>query len=513
MFSKLKNTSPIIILFFGLFITKCTSFVQNLIVAYLYGTSSISDSLIVSLSLPNMIYAILSVSITQCYVPIYKKHYQNAKFDCNVYTTLLLGCTFVLGVILSFIIFISIPFILQLMLPYGSVPVIETTTLFMKFLSLVSIFVFFMGVLQGYFQAVKSYFIVGIISVPLNIGLILSLLLGKDNIVLIGTMMILAYLSQFLLFFFYSLKNGFKLKISGIDSYYIELIKSTVIMIFPLFIGGIINDFSSIIDKSFASMFEVGIISGMDYGYKVSGIIYSLISLPIMTIFYPNLSEYLATNDYRNGFIYLKETVFYTICLTIPIIAIVMIFGKEICTILFFHGSFSNESLQITVQSLMLYSVSIIPMLLRNFYEKVFYATSNTNIHMINTLIMLIINIIGNVVFSKLFGFRGLIISTIISFICSSVFFYILQHIKFKFNYSKNELMTYLKLFLVTLIDYFIYYLIYCFVSNYIPNSLFYYMLEILFLSIIYILIYLLSLRLFNILSFRKAISFFVKFK
>lgn len=448
----MKRINPIILLTFGLVLTKATSFFENIVLAYVYGTTALSDSFILTLTLPNVFFAVISTAIAQCYVPIYQKKYLKFEDGGRQFTFFLMIFLSILGLLISVVIYIFIPYIVNVIAPKASNEVIQLTCSLMKSMCWVSMIVFQLGVLQGYFQIIKEFFIVGIISVPLNIGLSVTLLIGVNSLSIFKIGIYISYLVQFLIFMFYASRRGLKFKKLNINKEIIDSIKQTFYMMLPLFLGGLVNDLSAIIDRAFASSYPAGVLSGMDYGNKISGIIYAVVTVPIITVFYPKITRISVDGDILMIGYKLKKVLYYIIILTFPVIIITVLFSKEISYLLFFRGSFSFKSLEITTQSLVLYTVSIIPMIIRNFFEKMFFAQANTTDPMKNTIVMLIINIIGNFILSYIFGFRGLIISTIFSFFMSVLYMYCRLCKLYNFKLLYSEYLKILKLLFAVLI-------------------------------------------------------------
>lgn len=508
----MQKINPIVLLVIGLILTKGTSFLENLILAYVYGTSATSDAFILSLTLPNIVFAVISTAIAQCYVPIYQKKYEKQIKLGKQYTYGLMLILAIISIFISIFIYISIPLIIKILAPSASKDVVAIACKLMKSMSWVALIVFEMGVLQGYFQMIKKYFIVGIISVPLNIGLTITLLIGTHSLTYFNIGIFFSYILQFILFFLIAWKNGLKINHLNINKEILKSIRDTLILMFPLFLGGILNDLSAVIDKSFASSFPTGVLSGMDYGNKVSGIIYAIISVPIITIFYPNLSKLVSENRDIESIYLLKKTCFYTLFFLLPIIVTTIIFSKEICTILFLRGNFTQKSLEITSNSLILYTISIIPMNIRNLFEKIFFSHSNTIFPMKNTIVMLISNIIGNIILSIFLGYRGLIISTIISFVISVLYMYVSMKNNYKIEINENEIRKLIRLSITTLLLVVVNRLVTNFFEISAFNKIVQCIVIVAHFSITFIL-YFLLLKSQNLISTKKIILFIKEFR
>lgn len=505
----MKKFSPIILLIVGLIFTKGSSFLENLILASVYGTSALSDSFILALTLPNTFFAVISMAVAQCYVPIYQKRFSN-NFDLgNRFTIILMFCLAIVSVFVSVLIYFFIPSFVKILAPSASREVTNLACYIMKSLCWVSVIVFEMGVLQGFFQVKKNFLIVGMISVPINIGLTVSLIIGSINLVFLNIGIFITYFIQFIFFMFLAKKNGLVFQRFKITEYDFNILKEIFLLILPLLFGGLISDLSAIIDKAFASSFAIGVLSGMDYGNKVSGIIYALVSVPVITVFYPILSKYVNQNKKIESIYFLKKTIFYTMLVSIPILITVIVFSSEISYILFFRGKFDNNSLIITSTSLLLYTLSILPMTIRNIIEKMYLSNSNTSIVMNNAVITLLCNVIGNYFLSKIYGYKGLILATTLSFIFSIIF--LLQDMtkRYGFRICTNEIkkITIIiseTLCLLLLVQLFFYNIKYIFNYNVFINILI-----LVFVYSIINIIFFGTLKMLKVFSVKKMVHFF----
>ena len=92
-----------------------------------------------------------------------------------------------------------------------------------------------------------------------------------------------------------------------------------------------------------------------------------------------------------------------------------MIFSKEIVSLLFGRGAFSQEAISITGNALFYYSIGMIAFGLRDILSRAFYALQDTKTPMINATIAVVLNIVLNFILSKYLGIGGLALATSIS--------------------------------------------------------------------------------------------------
>lgn len=446
-----KKRRNLIVLVLGMVITKSFAFVQNLALSYAYGTSLISDAFILVLTLPNTVFGSISASLGQCYVPVYCNNKGQEKFCLSAYNMSLITSFSIIGLLVSCILFFFAEPVANLLAFGFSNESKDIVVDLIKIVAWSSTFVFYVGILQGYFQSKGHFFILAFISLPISIGIIVAIYMSfTGGTIALGVGVLLTYCFQAIILFSIAMVIGFKLSISRIKTV-TPYLKKTIRMLLPLFLSSIIIDLNAMVDKSFATSIGVGMVSGMDYGYKVVGIAYAIIANPILTIEFPNISKLYSSKGVEKGNDYTKNLLFNMSIIYIFLLSFLFIFSREIVEVIFMRGNFDINSLNITSNSLALYSISILPMVFRNILDKVFIANMDTKTPLFNTLITVVMNIIGDIILSILWGYQGLIIATILSFAFSC--FYLFKKIiqKYAFKFFKNDLKNFCVLFIIDL--------------------------------------------------------------
>lgn len=442
-----KFSKAVIILILGMAFTKLTSFIENIVLARQYGASVVSDSFVLSLTLPNTIFYAIGTSIAACFVCVFQKRSAENVFR-DKYISSLGAVLCAVGLLLSLLISINSKAVVSLLVSGDNSEIIELTSQIVRIVSWSSIFVFLVGMLQGYFQSIGSFFVVAFVNVPVNISIILFLLFSGNHISVLSYGILFSYIIQFCIILIICIKKGFRLNfdIKSTSPY----IKETLLLFLPLFAGNLIHDVSVIIDKYFASSFGSGTISGLEYGYKISAIFYAIIANPVLTVFYPKLTNEIANCRNEEADELMTETSFFFEAFYGLLTVFVVFVSEPIVYILFYGGSFKEDALNITSNSLAMYMICIIPMTIRNTYEKYFLANHNVKMPMLNAILTMLVNVILNLVFSKALGYIGLPIATAISFVFSDAFLLFVLKKQYHYTISKNMRIKRVKIALIS---------------------------------------------------------------
>jgi len=116
----------------------------------------------------------------------------------------------------------------------------------------------------------------------------------------------------------------------------------------------------------------------------------------------------------------------------IPVSIIMMVLAEPI---VFQRGAFTNISTQLTALTVVMYSIGLFAVSANYFLIKTFYSFKNTKTPLILGTVIVSINIIGNIILSKILGVQGIALATSIASIIGLILYY--QVIKNK--YFKNE--------------------------------------------------------------------------
>lgn len=172
---------------------------------------------------------------------------------------------------------------------------------------------------------------------------------------------------------------------------------------------------ATIIDKSIISRFDTGLLTLLTLAQNISSVSILVFLAPIMKYFFPIFSLNYHSNELKKlstNYSISNNLLSYTF---IPIIIFSIYFRIDIIKALYFRGAFTLENVHITSQIFLIYSLAIIPNFLYQSSTFVILASQKTKILGIYGTISCLINIISSITLSKLFGYIGIPIGSVIS--------------------------------------------------------------------------------------------------
>ena len=320
-------------------------------------------------------------------------------------------------------------------------------------------------VMTAYLQIKNNFTVPGLISVPKNIIIIVSIILSvKYNpyIMIWGTLIGIA--TEFIFQLPFAIKSGYKYQpyINMKDKY----IKKMSWLIGPVLIGVAVNQINTMVDRTLASTLVEGSISALNYANKLNGFVMALFITSVGAVIYPMLSK-LSSEDNKEKFISsVVQSINSVILLVIPISIGAIVLATPIVKLLFQRGEFDARATSMTAIALIMYSIGMVAFGLRDIIGKVFYALQDTKTPMINGAMAMIMNIVLNIILVKYLQLAGLALATSISAIVC--IFLLFGSLKKKIGYFGQDkiIKTMIKSILSAVVMGIVTYFIYNMISN-----------------------------------------------
>lgn len=425
---KHKTTIEVIIL---LFIAKFLGFIKNIFLAKYYGTSVISDSYQMALSISMIIIGIVLYSYQAFTKGFFISQKNNRE---NQYTSSFINFIVIILLMLTSLIILMPNTIVKLFAPgFNNLQTLYTYQ-FLIPIVLGTCFLVISNILCEYLRCKESYVMPQLCYLVINIVEILTIYLAfYINYMWLAYGYLFANLIYFIILLLIAIRKKYKyyIKISKVDflNFYTILI--------PVFISSIITDLNSMIDKIFASKSEIGVVSTLSYSTNIKTVTL-IIAAGILTVLFPKISKKYVEKKYKefNSMIFncLKIILFIYIPLTI----FVIIFAKPLVKIVYFRGAFDVASLNSTTMCLRMYIIGITGISIRDLFIKALYCMEKGKKIVLISSMSVILNVVLNCILFNKIGYIGLPLATSLSvwIIIPILVIYYLKVFKSKKNYE-----------------------------------------------------------------------------
>ena len=399
-------------------LSKIIGFAREQVLSFVYGAGMYTDIYFATMNIPNVIFAAIGAALSTTFIPLYCDINANLgekkslKFTNNILTIVFIIC--ILIAILGFI--FTEPLLKIFAFGFEG----ERLAIGVKFTKILIFSVIFIGisnVLTAYLQVKNNFTIPGLISLPQNIIVIISIILSAKYgpyVLIWGTLIGISSQVIFQLPFAYKVGYRLKPQIDLKDSH----LKKMLVLTGPVLVGVAVNQVNIMVDKNLASLLPEGSISALNFADRLNNFILALFITSIVAVVYPMLSK-LSHDDNKEKFSeYIVKSSNSIILLVIPISIGAIVLSKPIVM----------SATLMTASALSMYSIGLVAYGLRDIINKVFYSLQDTKTPMINGAIAMGLNIVLNIIFVKFMGHAGLALATSLSaLICTFLLFYSLR--------------------------------------------------------------------------------------
>ena len=395
-------------------LAKIVAFGRELVLSYFFGAGQVSDVFLLSMTLPVTIFGFVASGVTSGYIPVY----QHAKIEegqesALIFTNQVVNFLILICFIANMIYFIFPNQVLGL---FASGFDSKTLSMARRFTNLsiwATLFTAIVTVFTGFLQINDRIKITALVSVPLNIGVIITIIVAgllKDSYVL-PKGFLLSSAIQVLFLWGVCSAFGYKYFLSiRFDSKYMRVFLSSLTI---LILSSSLQQVNVLIDRTLATTVTVGGLSVFEYGNKINDFVMGLTIVPISAALFPMMTKEKDNLDELGRI--LTEGIRISSIIIIPASVVLVFFSEVIVRILYFRGAFDSYSVAMTSEIVRFYGIGLIAFSMREMILKCFYAVGDVKSPMINSTIGVVCNIALNFVLLHFLGLRGLALATSIS--------------------------------------------------------------------------------------------------
>lgn len=419
-FSSKRVLTQLIYLIFISIGSKLLGFVREFVIANKLGTSIESDAYFLAITVSITFCGGILAAFSTSFIPIYSKVVQDSKVEGNKFINRLQTLTMVLMVAILLIFFLGKQTLFRVFFPRTDPQMIGLAN------RLASIMVFYVvasgvrtvvgGYLQYYNKTSTVYFVLNIVQ---NVVVIGSIVLYSADLDVLAYGYVLAGFIVAICLVVSAYKNGFSFRPDfNFNSIYV---KEAIILTLPIFANQILVDINTFFDKSIASGLGTGIVSSLNYAYKINDIFVVTFGTTLATALYPEISKLIAAKEYNQASALIEKSMRQITLFLLPFSIMMLFYAKEIVELLLMRGAFNQDSANITVPCLRCYCLGMLFFAYRQILYRVMLSCHLTKKILINSTLTVGLNLALNICLSKLIGYRGVAIATTISMISMTI--------------------------------------------------------------------------------------------
>ncbi len=417
-----KNFS---IVFIIAILAKFIAFFTELIITFYLGTTYQADAFNMINGIHQVIYPMLSVGIWTVFLPEYNK--QIIKKGVGYSDDLAnktLNIFMIFTLLLTIILIIFSDTIVSLIAPGFNSETQKLTSTLVKISAPQYIFIVIAAFYSAMLQSHNKFFASQIREIATYIPLIIAAILFYQSfgIYVLAIGLLLGSLFRLLIQIPF-INWGYKYKV--IFDFKDSNIKGMAKKLPSVLMNSSVVQMNTLVDKILASTLEIGAVSSLSYGQRLTNVFSGLISSAITTTIYPTLSRLVEEDKIHEISKVINKTIYLISLIIIPISIFSIFYSKDIISLVFERGAFNHKSVEITAIVFACYSVGILFSGIKDIFDTIFYSFGDTKTPMKISFCIITVNISLNLLLINLLGIGGLAIASSISLVIGSIYSYL----------------------------------------------------------------------------------------
>lgn len=408
----------------GTMMSRIFGFTREMMMAAALGTGPVADAFNAAFRFPNTFRRLFAEgALNTAFVPLFSKEIETngmegaAKFSEEVF-----GVLFTILMVLTIIMELSMPFLVSTIIAPGFVddPVkydhtVRLAVIMFPYLACMSLAAMMGGMLNTlhrFFAAAIAPVFLNIILIavlvwawwqgydPLDIGLSLSWGVMAAGLVQLAIVWIAVRNA--------GIRIGFRLP------KFTANVRRLLVLALPAAITGGITQINLLINTNIASS-QDGAVSSLVYADRISQLPLGVVGIAVATVLLPELSRALQSGNEKEAGNLQNRSVEFTLFLTLPAAAALLVFSEPIVRLLFERGQFSADSTLIVSHILAIYGIGLPAFVLIKAFLPGFFAREDTRTPMIFAGIAVIINVSLAITLFPIWGVWGIATAEVIA--------------------------------------------------------------------------------------------------
>lgn len=417
-----KNFS---IVFIIAILAKFIAFFTELIITFYLGTTYKADAFNMINGIHQVIYPMLSVGIWTVFLPEYNKQIikKGVVYSDNL-ANKTLNIFIIFTLLLTIILIIFSDIIVSLIAPGFNSETQKLTSTLVKISAPQYIFIVIAAFYSAMLQSHNKFFASQIREIATYIPLIIAAIVFYQSfgIYVLAIGLLLGSLFRLLIQIPF-INWGYKYKV--IFDFKDSNIKGMSKKLPSVLINSSVVQMNTLVDKILASTLEIGAVSSLSYGQRLTNVFSGLISSAITTTIYPTLSRLVEEDKIHEISKVINKTIYLISLIIIPISIFSIFYSKDIISLVFERGAFNHKSVEITAIVFACYSVGILFSGIKDIFDTIFYSFGDTKTPMKISFCIITVNISLNLLLINLIGIGGLAIASSISLVIGSIYSYL----------------------------------------------------------------------------------------
>ena len=395
-------------------LSRILGLVREMIIGSVFGASGMTDAYVSATKIPNFFTTLFGEgSLGTVFIPIYNRGLEEKgkeKTDEFVFSILNLIIAFTSTMSVIMILFSKQ--ILKITTGFADPERFEAANGLLKIVAFYFLFIALSGVVSSLLNNYKKFAVAASMGIVFNLVIIVGTLLLKNKMGIygLGVAYLLSGVFQLLMMLpqFFQIMKTYKFVFNLKDPYVKEMFVLMVATLIGIF-GYQINE---IVDNRFATMLPAGTASALNYASRLYLLPIGVFAISLSVVIFPTLSRAVVKNKRKKVRKVVQEGLAMLAFLIVPSSVILFGYAREIVTLVYKRGHFSNKAVTLTSETLQFYALGLLFFSTIHLLTRSHYVYKDRKLPVISSFIGIFTNILLDFLLYKQYRHVGLTFAT-----------------------------------------------------------------------------------------------------
>ena len=395
-------------------LSRILGLVREMIIGSVFGASGMTDAYVSATKIPNFFTTLFGEgSLGTVFIPIYNRGLEEKgkkKTDEFVFSILNLIIAFTSTMSVIMILFSKQ--ILKITTGFADPERFEAANGLLKIVAFYFLFIALSGVVSSLLNNYKKFAVAASMGIVFNLVIIVGTLLLKNKMGIygLGVAYLLSGVFQLLMMLpqFFQIMKTYKFVFNLKDPY----VKEMFVLMVPTLIGIFGYQINEIVDNRFATMLPAGTASALNYASRLYLLPIGVFAISLSLVIFPTLSRAVVKNKRKKVRKVVQEGLAMLAFLIVPSSVILFGYAREIVTLVYKRGHFSNKAVTLTSETLQFYALGLLFFSTIHLLTRSHYVYKDRKLPVISSFIGIFTNILLDFLLYKQYRHVGLTFAT-----------------------------------------------------------------------------------------------------
>lgn len=395
-------------------LSRVLGLVREMIIGSVFGASGMTDAYVSATKIPNFFTTLFGEgSLGTVFIPIYNRGLEEKgkeKTDEFVFSILNLIIAFTSTMSVIMILFSKQ--ILKITTGFADPERFEAANGLLKIVAFYFLFIALSGVVSSLLNNYKKFAVAASMGIVFNLVIIVGTLLLKNKMGIygLGVAYLLSGVFQLLMMLpqFFQIMKTYKFVFNLKDPY----VKEMFVLMVPTLIGIFGYQINEIVDNRFATMLPAGTASALNYASRLYLLPIGVFAISLSVVIFPTLSRAVVKNKRKKVRKVVQEGLAMLAFLIVPSSVILFGYAREIVTLVYKRGHFSNKAVTLTSETLQFYALGLLFFSTIHLLTRSHYVYKDRKLPVISSFIGIFTNILLDFLLYKQYRHVGLTFAT-----------------------------------------------------------------------------------------------------